>query len=179
VTDQIQLQFVRDRRHLEGGVYEMPRPDPTTTGPFTLLGEAKWMVERNAQEGVGCPCCGRWVKEYRRKLNAGMTAALIWLVGEYTRTGVWVNVQQQAPKSVLRNREIGKLQHWKMVENSGGRWRPTQTGIDFVNRLIKVQSHVLLLDNNMRGFSGELVSVDDALSAKFDYDELMGSGEEA
>ena len=141
---------------------------------FMPLSVARRMVKEGAEEGIQCPCCDRYVKQYRRKLNAGMTATLIWLVGEYYSTKNWVDVQRQAPKTVLRNREVGKLQHWGMVETSKGKWRPTQTGIDFVNRRIKVQSHVLLLDNKMQGFSGQLVSVDDTLTSKFDYDELLG-----
>lgn len=145
-------------------------------GDLTPLRFVKEYVQRNAAEGVNCPCCNRLVKKYRRKLNSGMAATLVWMVGEYlSRGGGWIDVQRDAPKKVLRSRELGKLRHWGLVkyEGTGACWAPTERGVEFVTRKIRVQSHALIQDNVCDGFDGELISIDEALAAKFDYNELM------
>jgi len=108
-----------------------------------------------------------------------MAATLVWMVGEYqARNGGWIDVQRDAPKRVLRSRELGKLRHWGLVkyEGKGALWAPSSRGVDFVTRKIRVQSHALIQDNVCKGFDGELISIDEALGAKFDYVELMRGG---
>ena len=42
--------------------------------------EAKEHLRNNFEEGIDCPCCGQFVKLYKRKLNSGMAATLIRIV---------------------------------------------------------------------------------------------------
>ena len=173
-----QLQLVLDNAVRASKEDPMGYKDELQPGPFTLVSVAKRYIRQNASDGVDCPCCGRLVKEYRRKLNSGMAATLVWMVGKYLgpEGGGWIDVQRDAPKRVLRSRELGKLRHWGLVHQETGKqasWAPTQRGVEFVTRKIRVQSHALIQDNVCNGFAGELISIDEALTEKFDYTELM------
>jgi hypothetical protein len=138
--------------------------------------------------GFTCPHCGRYGQEYKRKLNSGMAASLIWLVKFYESRkplGVdfWVNVQENGTRQVLTSREIGKLQYWGLAElkpnldepdkKESGLWRPTGKGIDFVYNRTRVPSHVFVYDDKVLEFSTETVNVQDALGTKFSYADLM------
>jgi len=176
--DQFVLDFTPiEKRTRDFELVEYDEKTPSEIGPYTVVSIARRYVEKNAAEGVNCPCCGRLVKEYRRKLNAGMAATLVWLVGEWQRTNQqFVDVQRQAPARILRSREIGKLRHFRLVQQKQGAsalWAPTQTGVDFVNRKNRLLSHVVLRDNVFQQYDGDLITIDEALGDKFDLIELM------
>lgn len=152
---------------------------PTT---FETLLEAKQYVEAGREDGVDCPCCGKLVKSYDRKLNATMAAGLIWLVKMYEEVQAWVDVANDAPRELVRSNQIGTLKHWGLVKsgdsNSGKRnsgfWIPTQKGIDFAHNRIRVESHATIADDNCIGLTGSL-TIGDALKNKFSYPDLMGA----
>jgi len=134
------------------------------------------------EEGINCPCCGQLVKIYKRKLNSGMAAALVWLVGEFKRTQDWIDIPAKAPRHVIKSREHGRLVHWGLIEQkpnedsakkTSGLWRPTLLGVDSVEGTVSVRSHVFLLNNEMQGFSDSSVFIKDALGSDFNYAELM------
>jgi hypothetical protein len=144
-----------------------------------------------AGEQFGCPACDQNCKVYKRKLNSGMAAALCWMVKEYS--GDWINVPESAPRFVLVTKEYATLRHWGLVEkmpcDSGledeadqavvaasgvtGMWRPTNRGIEFVNRRLRVPRHVFLYNNRLLRFSDEDTDIVEALGDHFDYEELM------
>ena len=176
--DQFVLDFESTKKRFEEiDLSENDEKTLAAIGPYTVLEVARRFVEENAGDGVNCPCCGRLVKEYRRKLNAGMAATLVWLVGEWERTGrAYVDVQRQAPARILRSREIGKLRHFKLVhqkEGASALWAPTPAGVDFVMGKNRLLSHVILRDNVFQQFDGRLISIGDALGDQFDLQELM------
>lgn len=161
--------------------------DSTQLDMFAVdtLKNARRELHAQLDEGVICPCCGRLAKAYRRKLNSGMAKSLIWLVGEYRRTHDWVDIQKVAPRYVLASREIGKLLHWEFVElkpndddetgkrKTSGMWRPTELGIKFVFRELRVPSHVRLYDNVIIRFEGDKIDIVQALGSHFNYRLLM------
>lgn len=157
-------------------------------------GLGNWALERvrdvfrkllMGDKGTYCPCCGQYCKVYRRKLNSGMAAGLIWLVRAFEVSHDWVEPQKTAPRYVLNNREMGKLVHWGLAElkaneddtsrKTTGLWRPTRWGIDFVYGRCTVPSRVFLYLNTILGFDSEMITIQGALGRKFDYDELMRS----
>jgi len=150
---------------------------------MSTLQEAIDYVKNNAGKGVYCPCCEQFAKIYKRKLNSGMAASLVWLVRTYLEKQNWIYVWKIAPKFILRSAEIGKLAHWELAiqktnedddsKRTSGLWKPTEKGIKFVRRRISVPSHVFLYDNHVQGFTNDLITIDDALGNKFNYRELM------
>lgn len=138
-------------------------------------------------DGVVCPTCNRFAKRYKRRLGAQQVVWLMWLVRAFERTGEWVCVQDTAPwarhPGGIVGGDYGKLVHWGLItprlnddptKKSSGYWKPTQQGIDFVLRRVKVPSHVYLYNNCVNGWGDGLLTIDECLGVKFDYAELMG-----
>ena len=44
---------------------------------MNTIAEAKQYLRKNFKEGTVCPCCDKYVKAYKRKLNSGIARALI------------------------------------------------------------------------------------------------------
>jgi len=131
----------------------------------TSLASAKHKVFSNLHTGSVCPCCEQYAKRY-------------------IKVEGWIDLPETAPRFVIKSNEIGKLQHWGLVEQrpsedtsqkTSGIWRPTEKGIDFARRKIQVSSHVFLYNNIVRDWSDEMVGIDKALGSKFNYSELMES----
>lgn len=152
----------------------MPAPlDPATP----LLAVKNWL-RSEAREGTVCPACEQRVQVYRRRLNSGMAHSLIRM---YLAGGLdFVHV----PTAVgSRSREEGKLRYWGLIEEEttehrpdGGRtghWRVTKLGELFVLNQAKVYSHARVYNGRCLGLVGDLITIEDALAAKFNYTDLM------
>lgn len=138
----------------------------------------------NLDDGTHCPCCHRFIKRYRRKLNSGMCRTLIWLYHHQRETGQrWVKVADVAPTYVLRTNEISRLSLWNLVaeksisdeedRRTSGLYRIMNDGTDFVEGRLEVPSHVLLMSNRVERFSDTTTTIQKALGSKFSYSELM------
>lgn len=144
---------------------------PVITDDMTIA-QAREIMEGARLSGVTCPCCDQFAKLYQRKLNTGMAASLLWLVSEYLKTLNWVDMAQ-APKRIIQNREIGKLQHWGLVVNHKNKWQPTQAGIKFAMGEVDVPQYAFIYNNKLVGLSKlEKVNIKQALADKFDYEQL-------
>jgi len=146
--------------------------------------EVRRVMQDKLFKGTNCPCCGQHAKIYKRRLNSGMVASLIWLVLKYEETGDWVEPQKTAPRYVLANREMGKLLHWSLVDikenddtsrRTSGLWMPTPLGVDFAKNNVFISTYVYLYTNDVVGFSQITTNAREALGKKFNYDELMNN----
>jgi len=155
------------------------------------LDQARDRVFANLDNGSFCPCCGQFCKLYKRKLNSGMSAALIWIVRRYERERDWINVPRDAPRFVLRTKEYGTTRHWGLLmqkphdpedddgqTKTSGLWKPTEKGIRFVHNRISIPKRVHLYNNQVLGWSEERITIEEALGSPFNYAELMSRGEE-
>lgn len=145
--------------------------------------EAKQHLRDNFKTGTECPCCGQFVKQYKRRLNSGMA---IFMINLY-RLGGELNFVKLA--DVLHCRETtgydySILKHWNLIEQSenhdpekkdAGQWKLTPAGVGFVKNFIKVSSHIKLYNKKVLGFDGEPINIVSALGKRFDYSELMGN----
>jgi len=128
-----------------------------------------------------CDCCGGKTKLYRRKLNSGMVATLIWLVAhrgmEWTHTSL-------LPRRSAQSNEISKLELWGFVEQrhntdsakrTSGIWKATAAGKDFALRKARAASHVYVLSpgQEVLGWEPATTNVVEALGGDFNYHELM------
>jgi len=144
--------------------------------------EAKEFLRANYDRGVTCPCCGQYVKLYKRKLNSGMAVALIRM---YSHARLdWVNVKDFLRQHKYRNNhDWTLLRFWGIIEEdnqegpegakSAGHWRITPKGHNFVLNRIRVPKRVSLYNNQFRGFDEETTSIVEALGDHFNYHELM------
>ena len=157
--------------------------------PLTLVDARKQML-KEAMDGIEteCPCCTRYVKLYKRKLNSIMAFYLVCLYKNRKpgEPGELVDIRETlAWKSGTQRGDYAYLKHWgliedlpadRKVERSSSMWRITPKGIAFVMfRDTTVPSHVHILCGEVVGFSETQITIDKALGEKFSYPELMNS----
>ena len=153
---------------------------------FETLAEAReaWK-EAIWAEGMVCPCCDRWGKVHKRKLNRGIIRCLIYLYEQWQR-GVndWIHVPKKGPRHVLNSAEIGKLELWGLGWNKPnkddpkkkhtGYWMIQPRGIAFIEGRMKVPSHAYVYNKEALKFTDKKVDPSWCLGEPFDYRELMG-----
>lgn len=144
--------------------------------------QAKEYLRENFEKGTDCPCCGQHVKLYKRKLNSGMVMALIHIY----KQGDWINVKDYMRKNSLpNNHDWTLLRYWGLIEESNekveegkkknGVWRITEKGVKFIEKKIKLNSHILIYNNKFTGYSDTTTDIEKALGSKFNFTELMNN----
>ena len=142
------------------------------------------------KRGHICECCGQFVKEYYRPLNASMVRGLILYRNRFRVDGFadWIHMERWF-KSIdglsdgVRG-DFPKMRFWGLIEkcigyrpdgsNRVGLYRITPKGVNFVDGEIKVRHRVHLYNNVFQGYLGGNVSILDCLGEKFNYRDLMG-----
>lgn len=150
---------------------------------MNTLEEAKDYIRAGAEEGVACPCCGRLVKLYRRKLHAEMALFLIKLYHACKQwPGKAFHTKNLIKSDTKASTDGSYLVRWGLVErgdsenSAGGKagtYHITQRGKDFVLGRIRAPKYVHILCGDTMGFSAELVTIQDCLGSKFNYQELL------
>jgi len=153
---------------------------------MTTLQEAKDHLLANVEKGTHCPCCERYTKVYRRRLNAAMARYLILMVKKQGDPDGWLHVETDfRDVSVPSRGDYAKLRYWGLIEarpdaeTGGGRtngyWRVTEKGQQFVRGETTVPSYILLWNNEPVGVSPKEIDIQAALAGGgFDYAEVMG-----
>jgi hypothetical protein len=164
----------------------MERLFPNNLSP--VITEAQDRLEEAAVgKGSSCPCCGQFVKVYRRKLYTQMAMALVHIYQDHCIHGfagfIHVPSLLNGKGVVARGGDYTKLEHWGLIEpQQGGRndgsyrtgmWRVTQLGRDFVEDKMRVPSHAWFYNNQLVGMDHEMISIREALGQEFDYGALM------
>jgi hypothetical protein len=162
-------------------------PEPFNDKPTVTLEEARDWLRARVRKGAVCPCCKRFAKVYKRKLNSGMAYVLIRLYRvrgfEPTHINQFIGEQKMTASMVG-----GVLLHqWGLIEEipgdddgpvkyQSGFYRVTELGARFVTDRVRVRKFVHLYDNKLLRVAAddETVSIREALTDKFDYQELMG-----
>lgn len=128
-------------------------------------------------EGAFCPCCGKWGKVYKIKLSQHLALCLRWIAINGDEDG-WVDVQNKAPRWMLKSKTYPLLEHWGLIDSQSKRsgvWRATLKGQDFINGANAMPSAVHIYDNKVWGFESEEVSFRGCFGKHFDFDEMMSS----
>ncbi len=139
----------------------------------------------NSDKGYTCPCCGRFVKTYRRRLNASMAYVLLLL---YRGNKGFIHVEnylkEKGCPAPLRA-DFHKLVYWRFLEKlnedradgspRNGYYKITGQGIMFCEGKITAHEYVLIYNNKFQGWDGEEITIQKALRNKFNYNELMQS----
>lgn len=153
--------------------------------PNTTMKEARKILARSIMEGADCPCCGKYVKVYKRKLNSGMASVLLRFVrlhGQKYDPEKWVHIHDVFGGYGQDHRDWPLLRHWGLIEqrtgaeNSSGYWRPTKNGLAFAFGDILVPAYVYLYTNTPTGFSDVFTDIRESLGDKLNYEELLGKG---
>lgn len=126
-------------------------------------------------DGSHCPCCGKWGKVYKTKLSQHLALCLRWIAISADEEG-WVDVQNTAPRWMLKSKTYNLLEHWGLIDSKSHRsgiWRATLRGWDFINGLSTVPAAVHIYDNKVWGFDSEETSFHGCFGKHFDFDEMM------
>jgi len=144
--------------------------------------DAKWFLRNNWVAGTKCPCCSQNVKLTPTKIDPPMAMWLKALVDEYERTNDWVDLKTMEKLVKQRNGNYAKLRHWKLIESNkvntdvkkrrSGQWKPTDTGIAFVNMQLSVPERVFLYNSTAYKCSEQFVNFTDCAKSEFDFREL-------
>ena len=148
---------------------------------MNTIAEAKQHLRANFEKGTECPCCGQFVKLYKRKLNSGMAITLIRI---FNRGSDWVNVKEFLRQNKFKNsHDWTLLKYWGLLEESdkstndrnSGSWKITEQGVRFVKNELSVKKHLYFFDSRSYGFSDETTNIMEALGNKFNYYELLSA----
>ena len=126
-------------------------------------------------KGGFCPCCDRWGKVYKLKLNKSLVRALDWIANNGDASG-WVDVQRTAPRWMLRGKTYPLLAHWGLIESRlqrSGIWRATAKGTLFVAGLDTAPAAVYVFDDKVVGVDSTQVTYTSCLGVDFNRDELL------
>jgi hypothetical protein len=136
-----------------------------------------------------CPTCARSVKVYKKIIHYSLALEMIYIVKLYAITNDWVRVidvkrkvGDRHPAVNVGGGDLAKLRYWGLTfpcpndnpkKRCSGLWKPTQDGIDFVNRKHKVNKYAVTYNAEVLKLEGQLVDIVGCLKDKFDYYELM------
>jgi len=155
--------------------------------------QAKIHLRENFDEGTDCPCCGQFVKRYKRRLSASPTACLVILYRLHKKHESWerffhIKEIGQATTTYPFKGGIGgdfaKGAWWGLIEEmekdpedetkrTSGFWRLTKKGRRFVRGKATITKYCLTFDAKVLGFTGDQIDVHDCLTHKFNLKELM------
>lgn len=150
--------------------------------------EAKKFIQENKQDGVNCPCCGKYVRQYERKINSGM---ILFLIGLYRltkpyfgRDEIYFDNKEILMKMNLtaRSLDYSILKHFKLIKDDynddeskrkSGIWRLTNLGRKFVEGNVRLKKYAVIFNGKFIEYKGDFVSIKDCLGSKFNYSELL------
>jgi len=148
-----------------------------------LVIAVKKYLRDNWEKGVHCPCCGQFVKLYRRKI----TSAMAWgLVLVYNRRK-FTNEKTFHLEKFLKNQDcpssirgdMSKLCHWQFLvkrpDLGVGYYELLPLGEMFVRNEITVPRAVFIYNAKVYKRSNEQTNIREALKDKFNIDELLGN----
>jgi len=153
---------------------------------MTTLKEAKDFLRKNFDEGADCPCCGQFVKLYKRKITSSMAQGLIVIskrneVGEYFHLLTFFKNIKFTQAGIAG--DLSKLRWWGLLEMQEGTREDgnpntgyyclTKNGKLFVGGLLKVKKYVFIYNNVVRSKSDEFTDIKECLGDKFNYDDLI------
>ena len=147
--------------------------------PISMPLEIARETWRNAIEGDGayCPCCDKWGKVYKMKLSQHLALCLRWIATHGDEDG-WVDVQNSAPRWILKSKTYNLLVHWGLIQGRdkrSGVWRATPRGRDFINANCTMPAAVYIYNNQVWGVDATQTSFRGCFGKHFNFDEMMST----
>lgn len=138
---------------------------------------ARSILLAHLEKGVTCPCCEQHAKVYRRTLTSAMAyvAILLHRAGPFGHP-LSVPAVLNGCGTVAAGGDYAKLVYWGVLApgRSPGEYALTHKGKDFVECRIALPKAVFVYNGVLiREDPSEIVTIVDALGAKYSYDSLM------
>tara|TARA_R110000787_G_scaffold153516_3_gene267413 strand:- start:7517 stop:7972 length:456 start_codon:yes stop_codon:yes gene_type:complete len=144
------------------------------------IAEGKQYLRDNFKTGAVCPCCDKYVKAYKRKLNSGIARSLIIMHKLGAVNGKYIHVQNEFAKLKLRatTMDYAYAEKWSLIKDGDdiGTWTLTTKGASFVSNQSLLPDYCLVYNGNVYSWSDNFINIDTALSTKYDYDDMMDIG---
>jgi len=138
-------------------------------------------VDSEAIHGVNCPCCGTYVKEWKKPIVSTAAGSLVNLVAFYKDEPKFYHLDDFTV--LAKDRNFSQLVLWGLVEakpcgpneikRGSGMYKPTDLGIKFVDGVVKVKKFVHTRNNMIVKFSGVEVGINDVIKEDFSYRDLL------
>jgi len=145
--------------------------------PERTLADAQAEVQRRRRDGLQCPCCAQYVREYVRSLNARLIRSLVRLYDyDVQHPRVWFDYSNRAAAGEAREHSL--LRWWNLIEPCEGQpgwWRITAAGRAFVEGRSTVPAAVVVFNNQRVGFAGRDVTIHEALGTRTTLEALRAS----
>jgi len=148
------------------------------------LEQAIKYVQDNVAEGVDCPACGVYAREYPWQFYSTAAHGLICLyrlggAEDYVFTGDLHELGYRGKGDCTRWRMFGLAEEDRKRKSATGRagyWKLTKLGVDFIEGRATIPQTVYAVHSKPMRSEGEQRTIWQTLNKKFDYDELMGYG---
>jgi hypothetical protein len=146
--------------------------------------KAETMSKAKEPKGTTCPCCGQFVKVYRRSITSTMAAQLIRVWKKFGESQ-WFHITDEAIG--YGHGDFAKLRYWGLLEGmdhekgdegkrTSGYWRVTEKGGHYAARRIRLPEYCIVYNGEKMGFDGKQIDIAESLGKKFNYRELMNAG---
>ena len=134
-------------------------------------------------EKMDCPCCGRYSQMYKRALHYSVAVQLI----EFHKMGGsddFVSLRNMVRRWPTGIGDFTKAKYWELImskdhvpdaKKTSGLWMLTSKGTLFVLGLLSIPKYAIIFDDEVRGMTGEYVTIKDCLTDKFNYTDLMNN----
>lgn len=150
---------------------------------YTTIEEARDWLQRAAStsEGAVCPCCDRFDKVYKRKINKASVGDLLALYRLSMQKGLRLWHYSKFMPGTIRHGDFAKFRHLDMIERgdpedtkkkTSGCYRITAVGMRFCRGEIAIPERIVLYHDQLLGMEGERRKVTD-LFPDFNYRDLM------
>jgi hypothetical protein len=147
-------------------------------------------IKANLRDGIACPCCGQFAKEYRRRITSSMARGLVTLYKKaaklHRHAVAWVNVPDLFDRRFGSSKMMGdfaKLSHWGLIENQtsvdddqqrSGVWRLTPKGVEFARNRTRIASTRYFYNGSSTpDAAAEFETVEQCLGCKFKYSDII------
>jgi hypothetical protein len=152
---------------------------------YTNIEDARSWLQRaaNTNEGATCPCCDRFDKVYRRRINKAAVADLISLYKVSKRHGFKVYHYSTFMPGTIRHGDFAKFRHLDMIDRpdpastkkkTSGCYRITKQGAMFCEGKVAIPERIVLYHDELIAVEGDRRLVTD-LFPNFDFTELMNA----
>lgn len=165
----------------------MHRKDKNTLdmfgGEHAMAQARRETMDKAKQKGTECPCCGQFVKVYRRTINSTMARQLITAHGMHAEG--WFHTRDVVLADSAGAGDFSKLECWGLIyrqphvqgeegKRTSGMWKITDKGRDFIAGRVTVPQYAYIYNGNLLELGGVDIHIEHALGKKFDYREIMG-----
>jgi hypothetical protein len=134
--------------------------------------EASIKLASQAERGSTCPCCGQFVKAYKRRIRGNHARFLIDVARLSTAESPWVHYKA----CHFAGRDYAYLHHYGLAVGKprAGLWKITELGARFLMGKAEIPEWIMIFNNSVVARAEAQIDVRTCLSSGgFDYDELM------